>query len=140
VAGDLGAVPQSPAYDKSRGIYTNRSQVTIEQLSSNDGASNTLAFGEMLGDNQLPPFRRMNTWAGGGAMWTNWGLDINDPPDATAGHWGWYMFSSEHTGIVNFAFGDGSVRPIRTDIDYNTFIYLSGYKDGKTIDQTLAGF
>ena len=113
--------------------------MTIEQLSSNDGASNTFAFGEILGDGQLPPFRRMNTWAGGGAMWTNWGLDI-EPPDSTAGKWGWYMFSSEHTGLVNFAFGDGSVRPIRTDIDYNTFIYLSGYKDGKTIDQTLAGY
>jgi prepilin-type N-terminal cleavage/methylation domain-containing protein len=138
VCGDLGAVPDAPAYDKYRGIYCDRTQITMEELTAADGASNTLAFGEIQGDGQLPPFRRQNTWAGGGAFWTNWGLDIS-PPDPTYGHWGWWMFSANHNGIVHFAFGDGSVRGLNTNIDYNTFIYMGGFRDGKAIDSTLAG-
>lgn len=134
--GYSGANPNIPGNDKYRGIFTNRSKVAMEELTTADGASNTLAFGEILGDGEKPPFRRMNTWAGGGQMWTAYGLKL-DPPDATLGSWTWYMNSALHNGIVHFAMGDGSVKGIRNTLDRNTFIYMSGYRDGKTIDSTL---
>jgi prepilin-type N-terminal cleavage/methylation domain-containing protein/prepilin-type processing-associated H-X9-DG protein len=135
VAGDIGAVPQLPDYDQFRGIFTNRSQVTLPEITAADGTSNVMAFGELLGDGQKLPFRRYSTWAGGGSMWTNWGLQIpaDDPNYASNGAWAWFMFSSLHTGVVNFCFADGSIHAIKKDIDYNTFIYLSGYKDGRSI-------
>ena len=42
----------------------------------------------------------------------------------------WWAFSSQHTGIVNFCFGDGSVRPLRSGMDFSTFVYMSGIQDG----------
>jgi len=135
-SGFSGANPNIPANDKYRGLYTNRSKVSMEELTTADGASNTLAFGEVLGDGEKPPFRRRNTWAGGGQMWMAYGLKL-PTPDATLGSWTWYMNSALHNGIVHFAMGDGSVKGIRNTIDRNTVIYMSGYRDGKTIDSTL---
>jgi len=131
-AGNLGAVPGLPNYDQYRGIFTNRSQVSLAEITAADGTSNVACIGETIGDNQKPPLIRSNSWAGAGALWTNWGLDIS-PPDSAAGSWGWYMYSSLHNGVVNWTFADGSVRGLKTSIDYNTFIYLTGYKDGRSI-------
>jgi prepilin-type N-terminal cleavage/methylation domain-containing protein len=142
VCGMLGAVPTMPTYDKYRGLFTNRSKVSLEELTGADGASNTLAFGEILGDGQKPPFIRVNSWAGAGQMWTDWGLKLTaaDAPYAQYGNWTYFMFSANHNGLIHFVFGDGSVRPLRDTIDYNTYLYLGGYKDGQTIDSSLAGF
>src|SRR5262245_20690000 len=49
VAGNFGAVPQRPDYDQFRGIYTDRSQVSLGEISAADGTSNVLAFGELAG-------------------------------------------------------------------------------------------
>jgi prepilin-type processing-associated H-X9-DG protein len=131
VAGYLGAVPAAPNSDQYRGIFTNRSKVSLAEITAADGTSNVLAFGEHTGDAQKPPFIRADSWAGAGTLPTAWGLE-NSPPSASLGLWAWYMFSSMHTGVVNFVFADGSVRGLKTGIDWNTYIYLSGYKDGRT--------
>jgi prepilin-type N-terminal cleavage/methylation domain-containing protein/prepilin-type processing-associated H-X9-DG protein len=135
VAGNFGAVPQRPDYDQFRGIFTDRSQVTLGEISAADGTSNVLGFGELTGDAEKAPHQLYATWAGCGAMPTNWGLNTpaTDSVYKTEGSWGWYMFSSGHSGTVNFCFADGSVRGLNKTIDYNTFIYLSGYRDGRTI-------
>jgi hypothetical protein len=44
------------------------------------------------------------------------------------------QFDSLHPGVVQFAMAHGSVTPIPRDIDHNTYIYLSGMGDGKTLD------
>jgi prepilin-type N-terminal cleavage/methylation domain-containing protein/prepilin-type processing-associated H-X9-DG protein len=114
-----------------------------------DGTSNTIAFGETLagftggGQNcdwdpsgTVPPNCTHNgrdtrlAWFGAGSMPTGWGL--NEP-----GHW--YTYSSRHTGVVNFAFMDGSVRPITKGADYWNYQYAAGMQDGTVVDFSKLG-
>jgi len=117
--------------DKYAGMFTNRSTVTLGSVTANDGTSNTLMFGETLGGEGDGSTRTTTFgWMGMGGLPTAWGT-----PDPAQG---WWHFSSRHTGIVLFCFGDVSVRGIKkgftSGADYNTFIYLSGYKDGVNAD------
>jgi prepilin-type N-terminal cleavage/methylation domain-containing protein len=69
-----------------------------------DGTSNTIMFGETLGgSSQVRDFALL--WMGAGALATDW--DLQSPSN-------WYNFSSRHPGIVQFCFGDGSVRNMTT--------------------------
>src|SRR5258708_25127169 len=43
------------------------------------------------------------------------------------------LFGSAHPGVVNFAFADGSVHPIRYSIDPIVFKYLGQRNDGQTV-------
>jgi len=119
VAGALGkdchpASPSDgPGADLSRyeGIFTNNSRTRIVQIT--DGASNTLMFGEGLGGGDPYPANTGNlkvkwTWAGIGALGTKFGLRA----PVNAGGPGWQFYSSRHPGVVQFCFGDGSVRPV----------------------------
>jgi prepilin-type N-terminal cleavage/methylation domain-containing protein len=122
VAGYFGT-----AYANFRGIFTDRSTLKITAIQ--DGTSNTLMFGETIGDVNAS----LNyTWMGAGVLPTAWGLPA-DPNKAI-----WPQFSSFHTGIVQFCFGDGSVRALRAGLtqspDYNTYVYISGYNDGQATD------
>ncbi len=66
-----------------------------------DGTSNTLFFGEALGGSESGPPTYGLTWMGTGVLPSYW--DCQTP--AT-----WFTFGSNHPGVVNFAFCDGSVR------------------------------
>jgi prepilin-type N-terminal cleavage/methylation domain-containing protein len=114
------------------GLFTNRTQGSVAAVP--DGTSNTLAFGETFNANApLSPRDYAGTWMGLGSMSSNWGLDENvqDKLNLT-------MFSSNHTGIVLFAFGDGSVHPVRkpaaANPEYTYFVQMTGYKDGTLPD------
>jgi len=81
-------------------------------------------FGESLGG--AFPGRRdfAYCWMGATPMPSGYGLPV--PTHSWA-------FGSKHTGgIVQFAFGDGAVRGVRTTADYATFVYASGTNDGVT--------
>ncbi|HMO35045.1 MAG TPA: DUF1559 domain-containing protein [Gemmatales bacterium] len=98
------------------GIMTNRSRITLGQLTVQDGTSNTLMFGEHI--------------AG------------TEPPTQAP----WWSFGSRHPASVVFAFGDGSTRGVRkgtsgifaaTDPipqDWLTFQQLGGRRDGLNLD------
>jgi prepilin-type N-terminal cleavage/methylation domain-containing protein/prepilin-type processing-associated H-X9-DG protein len=110
-------------YGNYCGIYYNNSQTRIGQIT--DGTSNTIAFGETLAGTATGQRDFVLTWFGAGCMPTAWGL--TSTPD-------WYNFSSRHTNIVNFAFADGSVRPITVSADYANFVFASGMGDGRVIN------
>jgi prepilin-type N-terminal cleavage/methylation domain-containing protein/prepilin-type processing-associated H-X9-DG protein len=127
------------------GPYYANSKTKIESIG--DGTSNTIAFGETLaGKPNSRDFRL--TWMGAGSMATIYGL----PDDGATRAYAW-SFSSKHSGVVNFGFCDGSVRPIRkgfttttagaqsawSNATYATFQYAAGMNDGKVIDFSVLG-
>lgn len=118
--------------DLWKGIYYLNSRTSVTSIT--DGTSNTIAFGETLGGTVSP--RDMTLlWYGAGSMPTAWGLapSASQPID-------WMFYSSLHTGgIVQFAFADGSVRPITQSADYSNFIYASGMQDGTVINWASLG-
>ena len=130
-------------YRPYSGIFTNRSNNKIETIT--DGSSNTLMFGEGLGGSSPGTRDFQWTWAGSGSMATFRGLCNGPAGSATAVNWA--SFSSNHSGIVLFCFGDGSVRGIRhgsscarnpatgatgstPSADWWAFQALSGMNDG----------
>jgi hypothetical protein len=122
VAGYFGT-----GYPNFRGIFFDRSTTKITAIT--DGTSNTLMFGETVGDVGAS----LNwTWMGAGVLPTGFGIPV-DPNKAI-----WPQFSSFHTGVVQFCFGDGSVRALRagltTNPDFSTYVYISGYNDGMATD------
>jgi prepilin-type N-terminal cleavage/methylation domain-containing protein/prepilin-type processing-associated H-X9-DG protein len=132
-AGALGNVTDA-YWGRFIGPFTNRSKTGFRDMV--DGTSNTLLFGESVGQyNYDASNRRTNHvysyhWNIGGLP-TAWGLGGVDPQR-------WYKFSSQHSGgIVNFAMGDGSVRSVASTINGLTYRFLSGMKDGElaSIDQ-----
>jgi len=133
-AGYLGDDTSSATSVKYKGIYFANSRTKMTDIQ--DGTSNTIAFGETLGGSGGSSRDFRLTWMGAGAMPTAWGL----PTTSTAA---WTQFSSRHTGIVQFGFGDGSVRGFRqgatTGTAYNTYIAASGMADGVVVDLTVVG-
>ena len=122
VAGYAGAVSPSSA-----GVFTNRSGVSLAQLSAADGASGTVMFGETLGNSDAGPRQYSDSWMGVGALATFPGLGGGPASNP-------FTFSSRHDGVVQFCFGDGSVRPLRKGADYNNFIWVTGWQDGQVVD------
>jgi prepilin-type N-terminal cleavage/methylation domain-containing protein len=96
-------------YRPYAGIFTNRSKLSV--AGATDGTSNTLLFGEGLGGNSPGTRDFQWSWAGTGAVATFRGLCNGPAGSATVINWA--TFSSNHTGIVQFCFGDGSVRGLR---------------------------
>ncbi|MHB1421748.1 MAG: DUF1559 domain-containing protein [Gemmataceae bacterium] len=135
-AGALGA-GSDPFWGVYKGAFTNNSAVTIAQIQ--DGASNTIFFGETLGGSGGPNRDFALAWMGAGCMATAWGLMT--PPQ-------WYTYGSMHTGgIVQFAFGDGSVRSVNAGVGLNfsgapdwwSWMYISGYIDGGVVNYSELG-
>ncbi|MFO0814004.1 MAG: DUF1559 domain-containing protein [Gemmatales bacterium] len=137
------------------GVLTNRSQLTLGQLTVQDGTSNTLMFGESSGGNEpiypplsLDPITTRHyeaCWMGAGALPTIAGLGVGREAP-------WWGFASRHPAVVMFAFGDGSTRGIRKGTsavlrntapagfniplpaDWLLFQQLAGRRDGLNAD------
>jgi len=105
-----------------------------------DGTSNTFLFGEFAG----------GQWPGssGGLLWCpGWGVNgtytafgvstSNSDPTQNAAA----LLGSYHTGLINFCFGDGSVRALTNLASYNStnfpiFAAMAGASDGKLLPST----
>jgi prepilin-type N-terminal cleavage/methylation domain-containing protein/prepilin-type processing-associated H-X9-DG protein len=129
-AGGLGNVTtlSNATYLLYPGIYYVNSKVKLVDVQ--DGTSNTLAFGEYVGMPAGSGFQTHLFWMGASGMPTAWGL----PTSWSSAQW--YQFSSKHTGgIINFAFGDGSVKGLRSSISTRTYRLLSGRSDSGVINE-----
>jgi len=142
--GGLGNVATTNAWNKWQGLFGNRTGVTLEALTAADGASNTIAFGETMGQRQgmgVPPtFDKdvVYAWATGGAMPAAWGIPDADRTNGST----WYMYSSKHAGVINFLFGDGAVKPLRKHVQATPLVYrwMAGWKDGQNGDWSSIGY
>lgn len=121
------------------GVFGIRTKLKLSQLAAADGTSNTLFIGEICGRRSgTPPSQTEDqfdaNWVGSGAFNTVYGLDLTAFAD-------FKKFSSFHTGIIQFAMGDGSVRALRPgntstifSPDWLLLQQLAGYKDGLNAD------
>ena len=131
VAGGMAHVPGN-GWDLWKGVFWNRSKANFSDIT--DGASNTLMFGEYAGGwNANFQMEWSASWMGTGYMASAWGITPANPKSRP----GYYQFGSLHPGIVQFALGDGSVRPINHTIDDGSpnrfFRKLTSIADGNPI-------
>jgi prepilin-type N-terminal cleavage/methylation domain-containing protein len=149
-------------YNQYKGVFANRSNLSLGQLTVKDGTAHTLMYGESLGGNgtgkepgMLTTGRHfaMSWWVGG--MVTYWGLgrgQINpntnqvENPQYIVAPFGatWYRFSSRHAAVVQFCFGDGHVTGLRFGLtttpdtpDHQVLRQLSGIGDGESQDTAI---
>src|SRR5258708_34822541 len=92
----------SKYWSRYEGVFTNRSRNALGRIS--DGTSNTLLMGEGIWDAQNTPFISW-IWGGSCPTWSGLKQDGQDN--------GGTQFNTNHPGIVQFWFADGSVRAFR---------------------------
>jgi hypothetical protein len=113
-----------------QGVFHNRSQVPLAQVTSQDGTANTLMFGETKGDWGVwgPPTTNALSWMCGMIVCDQ---GVNHP---ASGYWG---FDSGHTGgITNFCRCDGSVvsvNPVTSNLSFINWANACGWQDGQNV-------
>ncbi len=145
-----------PFYAKHEGMFVNEVVNTIP--GDTDGTSNTMFFGEYVGlcsstTNGLQGGRIWYmSWMGATGFPTYWSINGGtNPPGNTI-----FSLNSKHVGVINVAFGDGSVRTITSgnnpfagasDINGTTqnpgwfaLQALAGKADGDVVNTSAIGF
>lgn len=141
-------------FDPYYGMFYGRSQgITLERVTSGDGAGNTLMFGEALGGSRQDDGDD-TSWS-----WMGVGTLINVGTTVPSKDYILWDYSSLHPGGVQFAFGDGSVRTLnrdiyngvletarvgnttvtRNDVSVATFLHMAGIADRKVVDLSPEG-
>ena len=135
-----GPYETSAAYTQYHGVFRNNTRTKLANIP--DGSSNTMLFGETPGTGG----NERLTWMGAGSMW-----NLNNVRQAPV-NCGWASFGSRHAGTSRFAYGDGSVRPVRNitgkkdewyagwyNDQWKAFMYAGGTADGMQFSQDQLG-
>jgi len=136
-AGGIGKTNTS--WDIWEGVFSNRS--TNSMTSVTDGTSNTLLFGEYAGGHSETNALEFSTaWISASALPTAWGLKpdtSSDPMPYTRVRGAWWQFGSYHSGLVQFALVDGSVRAVSHDVGdqpgNRVFRMIGAMRDGEAL-------
>jgi len=153
--GQTGNTPATPGFPSVpfanfNGVLGNRTELTLGQLTVQDGTSNTTMFGEGIGGNNVGVRDTAWGWFANGAVATYWGIEPKGV-DWNNGGAGYDGFSAQHATGPQFCFADGSVRTIRTNPASNwapsgsnvyseawyVFQMLVGKKDGMNLDRSI---
>jgi prepilin-type N-terminal cleavage/methylation domain-containing protein/prepilin-type processing-associated H-X9-DG protein len=125
-AASLGAAPGT-SWTEFEGVFTTRSRTRFANIT--DGSSNTFMFGEVLGGKVDRRLHVAFCWMGSAHLATFAGLVTQGRPNRS-----WADFSSEHPGVVQFVFADGSVHRVATNIDYVVYQRFSGIKEAGAVN------
>jgi prepilin-type N-terminal cleavage/methylation domain-containing protein len=130
----MGGYPIYSTSNQYKGMFGWRSTTRLTDVL--DGTSNTIMVGE-YGSGYVN-FGAGNPLTGnctstfpGGFMFTFWPPSPNENTPVGSGQY--WSYGSRHTAIFNCAFADGSVKGISKAIDFNTWVYLGGMRDGVPI-------
>jgi prepilin-type N-terminal cleavage/methylation domain-containing protein len=147
--------PQTPTRAAYEGMFGNRTDLTLGQLAVQDGTSNTLGIGELIGSTGTGIRQTALTWIGAGPIGTAGGLGkgnakVGQQGEASGQGTDSVRFSSRHAAVVQFAWGDGSTRGVKfastwttltstgtvgaVSIDWALLQQLAGRKDGYNQD------
>lgn len=130
--GSAGYFGSIPGFDRYKGLLFNRDKLKFRDIK--DGSSNTIAIGESTGHySNAGDLQYAHIWMSTGFLPTAWGFGSPTKKPATAKY---NTFSSGHTGMIQFALCDGSVRAISENIDDGTFRFdLAGINDGNVVGE-----
>jgi prepilin-type N-terminal cleavage/methylation domain-containing protein/prepilin-type processing-associated H-X9-DG protein len=124
VSGGIGRVGN--AWDRWAGVSLTQSRLSLGEVSGADGSAHTLMFGEVASNQSGTTVMRGYAWMGAGLLPTAFGI-----PDLSIQASSWASFNSRHTGVVNFCYGDGSIRPVRKGVVTRQLRSAAGYADGE---------
>jgi prepilin-type N-terminal cleavage/methylation domain-containing protein len=130
----MGGYYSPSEFPQYQGPFTYKSKNSIAAIP--DGTSNTIFFGEMVGGyikwgggGGIPDGPASPSWSSGfnySGFSTPTTGKVNDQTTAN-----WAFFGSNHTAVVNFAWGDGSVRSVSTSIQFfPAWVAITGIQDG----------
>ena len=138
-AGVGGAQNQPDPTWQYRGMITSRELRTLAEVSNADGLSNTIMYGETIGERttvgRQVVIQVLNSWLSGGVArgrgFVPWMEEssVVTPLLGRANRSSAIGFGSTHRGGVNFAFGDGSVHLLTRDIAVLPYYEMCGAFD-----------
>ncbi|QDU30763.1 hypothetical protein ETAA8_59110 [Anatilimnocola aggregata] len=133
--GNASSVHPSPTPDRHNtnlcnGIfYRNNYQDGVRLGSITDGTSNTFMVGE---DVVSQNFHSAAFYSNGDYCSCHGPPNFFVYPPTVGSWWNVMTFRSKHPGIVQFVLGDGSVRIIQQNINYDLYRYLATKAEGET--------
>jgi prepilin-type N-terminal cleavage/methylation domain-containing protein len=101
----------NPLIAPYEGLFSNRSQNSLDRVAALDGTSNTLLFGESLGLIEDGVRKTSHSWMGRGVVNTAHGMHATHYRVE-------HNFDSMHPNVVQHCFADGSVRGLKKGVAY----------------------